>query len=146
MFIGTTSGRGSGYKPALQAPVRVHRVVPANHRISSLRDVVESVLFSSRPAVTSASGNLRRDFDSLYRQHDVRFVFEKWWILALACRVFGFQMTNSIDRKMSCRRAASTEGWIDRLSHPEKDVWQCCVIFFLTELSKLIESNKHESF
>lgn len=69
VFIGTTSGRSSGYKPALQAPVRVRRVVPANHRISSLRrDVVESVLFSGRLTITSASGNLRRDFDSIYQR------------------------------------------------------------------------------
>lgn len=102
VFIGTTSGRSSGYKPALQAPVRVRRVVPANHRISSLRrDVVESVLFSSRPTITSASGNLRRDFDSIYRRSNVRFISEKWRILASAY----LQMTNSsIDRKTSCHR------------------------------------------
>lgn len=35
VFIGTTAGRSTGYKLALQAPVRVRHVVLANHRISS---------------------------------------------------------------------------------------------------------------
>lgn len=138
VFIGTTSGRSSGYKPALQAPVRVRRVVPANHRISSLqRDVVESVLFSGRPTITSASGNLRRDFDSIYRRSNVRFISEKWRILASAY----LQMTNSIDRKTSCHRGASLES---RLS--QEDVWQSRYFFStLMKLPKLIESNRHKS-
>lgn len=35
VFIGTTNGRGTRYKLALQAPVRVRHVALANHRISS---------------------------------------------------------------------------------------------------------------
>lgn len=55
VFIGTMSGWGSDYKSVLQALVLVRRVVPANHRISSLRqDVVESVLFSDRSGCTPA--------------------------------------------------------------------------------------------
>lgn len=148
MFIGTTSGRSSGYKPALQAPVRVRRVVPANHRISSLRrDVVESVLFSGRPTITPASGNLRCDFDSIYRRSNVRFISEKW-ILASVCRVFDLQMTNSsIDRETSCHRGASTESPSIPGIPPRKMSDNVALFFFssLMKLSKLIESSKHQS-
>lgn len=69
VFIGTTSGRGSGHKPVLQAPVLVHRVVPANHRISSLRqDMVESVLFSGRSSCTPAFGGISAATSSRYHR------------------------------------------------------------------------------
>lgn len=69
VFIGTASGRGSGYKSVLQAPVLVHRVVPANHRISSLRqDVMESVLFSSRSGCTPAFGGISAATSIRYRR------------------------------------------------------------------------------
>lgn len=69
VFIGTTSGRGSGYKSVLQAPVLVHRVVSANHRISSLRqDVVESVLFSDDSGCTAVFGGISAATSSRYRR------------------------------------------------------------------------------
>ncbi|KYQ49797.1 hypothetical protein ALC60_11145, partial [Trachymyrmex zeteki] len=59
VFIGTTNGRDSGYKSVLQVPMLVHRVVSANHRISSLRqDIVESVLFSGCSGCTPAFGGI----------------------------------------------------------------------------------------
>lgn len=145
VFIGTTSSRSSGYKPALQAPVRVRRVVPANHRISSLRrDVVESVLFSGRPTIMSASGNLRRDFDSIFRRSNARFISEKWRILASACVR---SPNGEFDRSQNIVSSWSIDWGAFYRRNPPRRMSDNTALFFsiLMELPKLIESSKHES-
>jgi len=97
VFIGTTSGRSSGYKPALQAPVRVRHVAPANHRISSLslslslsQDMVESVLF---PVPSGHSGTFAATW-TRYRRHDLSPRSRRLWPWHAA---FDLRVTSSID-------------------------------------------------
>jgi len=91
VFIGTTSGRGSGYKPALQAPVRVRHVAPANHRISSLpQDMAESVAF---PVPSGHSGTFAATW-TRYRRHDLSPRSRRFWPWHAA---FDSRMTSFID-------------------------------------------------
>ena len=98
VFIGLTNGRDSGYKSVLQAPMLVHRVVSANHRISSLRqDVVESVLFSGCSSCTfggiSAATSIRYRRIAAWRVACLRKMKDS--DLGMSCSVSEWQ---SIDR------------------------------------------------